>query len=141
MIRALSVLSALLISAPAFGQAHDRAGHGGADEEHLHAGEPAPDLGLPEDIRSALADGASLVTVDVLGMVCDFCATALTKTFGRRDAVAAVHVDLDAKTLSLALKAGAEMDDEAIARLAERAGYRIDAIRRGEGGGDAADAS
>ena len=47
-----------------------------------------------DDVAAALAGGAPVV-VGVLGVVCDFCATAMNKTFGKRDEVAAVYVDLD----------------------------------------------
>ncbi len=134
MIRSCSIaaLSALLTLAPAWAQDHaDHGAHHPAEHAHDHAGEVA-DLGdLPETLAAAVADGAQLVTVDVLGMVCDFCATALTKTLSRRDEVAGVHVDLDAKTVSLALHAGRELDDATLDTLVTRAGYKLSAVHRG----------
>ena len=82
------------------------------------------------DIDKALMAGGQPVVVDVLGVVCDFCATAMNKIFGKRQEVAAVYVDLDKKTLSLALQAGETLSDQDIEKLAEQAGYRIAAIRR-----------
>ena len=82
------------------------------------------------DIDKALMAGGQPVVVDVLGVVCDFCATAMNKIFGKRKEVAAVYVDLDKKTLSLALQAGKTLSDQTIEKLAEQAGYRIAAIRR-----------
>ena len=82
------------------------------------------------DIDKALMAGGQPVVVDVLGVVCDFCATAMNKIFGKRKEVAAVYVDLDKKTLSLALQAGKTLSDQDIEKLAEQAGYRIAAIRR-----------
>lgn len=94
----------------------------------------AQDAGAPEEVEAAVAAGGERITVDVLGAVCDFCAIAMTRTFERRDEVEAAYVDLDAKTLSIALKPGAEMSDETIADLITRSGYDQDGIRRdGEG--------
>ena len=48
----------------------------------------------------------------------------------QRDEVAAVYVDLDKKTLSLVIGEGEALSDKQIEDLAEKAGYRIAAIRR-----------
>ena len=79
---------------------------------------------------TALTNGGEPVVVDVLGVVCDFCATAMNKIFGKRDEVAALYVDLDKKTLSLVINEGASLSDKQIEKLAKKAGYRIAAIRR-----------
>ncbi|MGP1276063.1 MAG: heavy-metal-associated domain-containing protein [Caulobacterales bacterium] len=84
-------------------------------------------------MREALEAGGSLVVVDVLGAVCDFCALAMTRTFERRDEVAAATVDLDAKTLTFVLREGEVMDDDTITDLIRRAGYQADGIARPEG--------
>jgi len=106
---------------------HDHSGmdHSGHDMSPKHAL-----LTRTSDIDKALMAGGQPVVVDVLGVVCDFCATAMNKIFGKRKEVAAVYVDLDKKTLSLALQAGKTLSDQDIEKLAEQAGYRIAAIRR-----------
>ena len=73
---------------------------------------------------------APLVVVDVLGVVCDFCAYCMNKIFGKRDEVAAVYVDLDKKILSLVIGEGEALTDKQIEKLAKKVGYRIAAIRR-----------
>lgn len=83
-----------------------------------------------DKVAAALAAGGAPVVVDVLGVVCDFCATAMNKIFGKRDEVAAVYVDLDKKTLSLVIGEGEALSDKQIEKLAKKAGYRIAAIRR-----------
>ena len=83
-----------------------------------------------DEISAALAGGGAPVVVDVLGVVCDFCATAMNRIFSKRDEVAAIYVDLDKKTLSLVISDGSDLSDEQIEKLARRAGYRIAAIRR-----------
>ncbi len=104
---------------------HSAMDHSGHDMDPKHAL-----LTRTSDIDKALMAGGQPVVVDVLGVVCDFCATAMNKIFGKRQEVAAVYVDLDKKTLSLALQAGETLSDQDIEKLAEQAGYRIAAIRR-----------
>ncbi len=87
---------------------------------------------LTPAMQSALDEGGSLVIVDVLGAVCDFCALAMTRTFERRSEVAAATVDLDAKTLTFVLRDGAQLEDATISDLIRRSGYQENGIRRPE---------
>lgn len=149
MNKTIPFLIAVALSAPAFADddKHDmNHDHGaehthGADQEHgTHDhGAMAHDHDMAmksatithtDEIHAALASGGAPVVVDVLGVVCDFCATAMNKIFGKRDEVAAVYVDLDKKTLSLVIGEGEALSDKQIEDLAEKAGYRIAAIRR-----------
>ena len=113
---------------------HDQE-HQTTDSDHAaHDGHQAtggPALTRTEDIESALAQGGEPIVADVLGVVCDFCALAMNKIFGKREEVAAIYVDLDTKALSLVLVPGASMSDQTIADLAVQAGYRIAEVRRG----------
>ena len=97
-----------------------------------HAATSEATLTRTEDIESALAEGGEPIVADVLGVVCDFCAVAMNKIFGKREEVAAIYVDLDSKALSLVLVPGASLSDETIADLAVQAGYRIADVRRGD---------
>ena len=109
---------------------HEDAGHK-EHEGHDHgAMNMAATITQTDDVAAALAAGGAPVVVDVLGVVCDFCATAMNKIFGKRDEVAAVYVDLDKKTLSLVINEGEALTDKQIEKLAKKAGYRIAAIRR-----------
>ena len=108
---------------------HARPGHGAHDGHHATGG---PVLTRTEDIESALAEGGEPIVADVLGVVCDLCALAMNKIFGKREEVAAIYVDLDTKALSLVLAPGASMSDQTIADLAVQAGYRIAEVRRGD---------
>lgn len=129
---------------------HDYETHGQDHRSHdMSAGDQtagglAP-LTVTPEIDAALANGGTPVIVDVLGVVCDFCAKAMNKTFGKRDEVAAVYVDLDTKTLSLVINAGMDLNDKTIEKLVTRAGYKTSSIRRGADimkvGADASDRS
>ncbi len=107
--------------------AHD---HSAMGHDHGGMAMKAATITHTEEISAALASGGAPVVVDVLGVVCDFCATAMNKIFSKRDEVAAIYVDLDKKTLSLVINDGSDLSDEQIEKLAKRAGYRIAAIRR-----------
>ncbi len=114
---------------------HDDHDHQEADSGHTshddYSPASGPALTRTEDIESALARGGEPIVADVLGVVCDFCALAMNKIFGKREEVAAIYVDLDTKALSLVLVPGASMSDQTIADLAVQAGYRIADVRRG----------
>ena len=56
----------------------------------------APGVSAQEAVAAEAATSAqTMVTAKVNGMVCDFCARAVTKVFGKEAAVENVHVDLD----------------------------------------------
>ena len=119
--------------------AHDMHEHHGDQEAEVantshdgHASTSEAILTRTEDIESALAEGGEPIVADVLGVVCDFCAVAMNKIFGKREEVAAIYIDLDTKALSLVLVPGASLSDETIAELAVQAGYRIAEVRRGD---------
>ena len=155
MKTALLTVAALVFAAPAFAQVdHSKMDHGNMDHAqmdhgtmnhgdhagHDHASDAHAGHGMPSgavmlsrtpDIDAALAAGGEPIVANVLGAVCDFCAKAMNKTFGKRDDVAAVHVDLDAKTLNLVMRPGAVMTDKQLRKLVKRSGYKVDTIARG----------
>lgn len=147
MLRALLISGLLAFSTPALAQMnHDGEGHGSAYKGdhagHDHKADPhaGHDMGDKDaalmladqpELTAALAAGGEPVVAKVLGAVCDFCAKAMNKTFGKRDDVAAVYVDLDAKTLNLVLAPGATMTDKALRKAVKKSGYKVDTIARG----------
>lgn len=72
----------------------------------------------------------TMVTAKVNGMVCDFCARAVTKVFGKEAEVETVHVDLDRGEIHVMLKSGAELSDERVAALVKKSGYDLVSIQR-----------
>jgi hypothetical protein len=144
----IAIITVLCFCLPATAQEHHDHENHAAHDMHEHHDHQATDLdhaaqdgrqaiGGPvltrtEDIESALAQGGEPIVADVLGVVCDFCAMAMNKIFGKREEVAAIYVDLDTKALSLVLAPGASMSDQTIADLAVQAGYRIAEVRRGD---------
>ena len=78
--------------------------------------------------ESSAAQG-HVIYADVNGLVCDFCAQALEKVFGKQDAVADIDVDLNTKVITITLKAGQHLDDATISKLITDSGYAVRAIR------------
>ena len=109
---------------------HDQGAQHYHDADHHEVAMKAASITHTDEISTALANGGAPIVVDVLGVVCDFCATAMNKVFSKRNEVAAIYVDLDKKTLSLVINGGSDLSDKQIERLAKQAGYRIAAIRR-----------
>ena len=69
---------------------------------------------------------------DVNGLVCDFCARALEKVFGRQEAVESINVDLDKKVITIHFNEGQKLDDKTITQLITDSGYNVRDIRYGE---------
>lgn len=83
-----------------------------------------------ETSAETVATAQTMVTAKVNGMVCDFCARAVTKVFGKEEAVENVHVDLDNGEIHVTLKSGAELSDERVATLVKKSGYDLVSIAR-----------
>lgn len=144
MLKLISIAAAFTLAA---GTAYADHGHGDGEKmdhadhkDHKHEGMSHDAAAKDEHaaykaeaaLRSAVADGGELIVVDVLGVVCDFCATAMNKTFAKRKEVAATYVDLDKKTLSIVTKPGATLDDKTIDKLVKKSGYKLSGVKRGE---------
>ncbi len=72
------------------------------------------------------------VYADVNGLVCDFCARALEKVFGKQEAVESINVDLDEKVITVHFNEGQSLDNETITQLITDAGYNVQEIRHDE---------
>ena len=95
----------------------------------------APMSALAKDVKLkgpeivAIAD----ISIGLNGLVCDFCTLALNKTFKKRDEVRGTYIDLDTKTLSVALADNQTLDNEAVMSLVKKAGYSVTKITRKNG--------
>lgn len=94
---------------------------------------PAQSAAKDKKMSPAEVVEAADVAVGLNGLVCDFCSIALNKTFKKRPEVLAISVDLESKTLSLVLKAGAKLTNDDIVKLVQRAGYTATKIARKDG--------
>ena len=119
------VAAAAALSLPAVAQETMQHDHGEAHDTsamHDHGDQAAP--AAAAEVTDASA------TAKVKGMVCDFCARAVEKVFGREDAVEAVSVDLDEGAIRIAFKPGQSLSDERIGELVKKSGYALTAIER-----------
>jgi copper chaperone CopZ len=73
----------------------------------------------------------NVTEIQVNGLVCDFCARAIEKVFGRQDGVKAVDVNLDEGRILVSTDPGASLEESTIRSLVEDAGYSPTSIERG----------
>ena len=78
------------------------------------------------------ADESYDIKIHVKGMVCDFCARSVEKTFSSTKVVESVNVDLDLGVIELKLKEGKTLSDEKIKKLIKANGYALESIERNE---------
>ncbi len=76
--------------------------------------------------------GATHILVTVNGLVCDFCAQSIKKTFLGKDSVADIDVNLSEKKVRIDLKSGASLNDDEVKRDITDAGYTVVDIQRDE---------
>jgi copper chaperone CopZ len=74
--------------------------------------------------------GTALVKVN--GLVCDFCARALEKVFGKEAAVENINVNLDDKIVTIHFNPDQSLDDETITKLITDSGYNVEEIKHAE---------
>ncbi len=78
------------------------------------------------------ADKKECATKDAVaivdGMVCDFCAQGLIKTFMKEDAVEKVDINLTTKEVRISMKPNKDLDDAVIRKQVDYAGYKVTGI-------------
>lgn len=72
------------------------------------------------------AQNQSVAVVD--GMVCDFCAQGLIKTFKKNENISDVKIDLTTKKVTIDMKPGTELADTEIAKNVDYSGYKLVSI-------------
>lgn len=74
--------------------------------------------------------GREQAVATVNGMVCDFCVQSLKKVFLKDPAVETVDIDLTTKHVTITMKQGKTLDDQAIAKVVEWGGYEMTGVTR-----------
>ena len=92
----------------------------------------SPAIAQAQEVTSAQAPNTTveIVTAKVNGMVCDFCARAVSKVFGKRDEVAGVDVDLDEGQIIVTMNDGQTLDDDTVRNLIRKSGYAFVSLER-----------
>ncbi len=75
--------------------------------------------------RFASAAEVQVLTLDVKGMVCSFCAQGLVKTLKKDEAVEDVLVDLDSHQVKIRSKSGKSLDRAELVKKVETAGFNV----------------
>ena len=70
------------------------------------------------------------ITIDVNGMVCDFCARSIEKVFSKREEILSVNVDLDESQIKIMLKPEKKISDSSLENLIRDSGYNTVKINR-----------
>lgn len=83
---------------------------------------------------SRAAPIAADVVVEVNGLVCDFCAQSIDRSFRRRAEVNDVRVDLTTKLVTIDFRANQNLDDTTLRQIITNAGYTVVEVRRTGGG-------
>lgn len=94
----------------------------------LIAATPFPASAQQRGAQTAPIAADAIVSVN--GLVCDFCAQAIDRSFRRRPEVNDVRVDLTARTVSIDFRSSQNLDDATIRDIVTRAGYTVVSIRR-----------
>lgn len=121
----LSVIM-LFVAAPAFADIADD--HGQAEYQHLSNGQRVEfDEIRVEQFADSLGS-AQIAVVSVLGMVCDFCARGIEKTFKRDKAVTKIDVDLANGQVLIAYTRHAKIDRKDIEKKILANGQNVTAV-------------
>ena len=70
------------------------------------------------------------IKVLVNGLVCDFCARSIEKSFGKEDIVESVNVDLEKMLVTILIKENSDLNDSLIIKLINDSGYDVSEIYR-----------
>lgn len=70
--------------------------------------------------------------ISVNGLVCDFCARALEKTFGKRDEVKSIDVNLETKMITVYFNDGQTLDNQTLDQIITDSGYNVEGMHRVE---------
>tara|TARA_B100000886_G_C20229788_1_gene410045 strand:- start:274 stop:678 length:405 start_codon:yes stop_codon:yes gene_type:complete len=96
---------------------------------HAHSADAKLVDGKLENLNSDRFDrfisdlkGHKVAVVSVKGMVCDFCARGIQKTFNKRDKIKKVDVDLNKGKVLLAFTSSATIDFEEIKKIIQSNG-------------------
>lgn len=89
-------------------------------------------MGMMAPVFGSESQPSARISVDVNGLVCDFCARSLEKFLGKQVMVADVQIDLASKVITIEVMDDQTVDDETLTQWVTDAGYAVRAIRRGE---------
>ena len=127
------LLATLLLTATATQAAHHEMGHMHSHEGHVHdtmvdGQKLSVDAERFDNFVNAVP-GDQVVVISVEGMVCDFCARGIEKTFGKDSAVTKIDVDLASGKVLLAYAPETEINRAGIEQNILNNGLNTTAIQ------------
>ena len=127
------LLAALLLAATASQAAHHEMGHMHSHEGHVHdtmvdGQKLSVDAERFDNFVSAVP-GDQIVVISVQGMVCDFCACGIEKTFGKDSSATKIDVDLASGKVLLSYSPDTEIDRASIEKNILNNGLNTTAIQ------------
>lgn len=84
-------------------------------------------LAITFSFPDALAEGA---IIDVNGLVCEFCAVTIQKSFNKKNEIKEVSVDLATKKVSLIFKDEQSLSNKEITEVIVNNGYNVVKIEK-----------
>lgn len=66
------------------------------------------------------------IELNILGIVCDFCARSLEKTFKKQKEVKKIELDMNTNLLTIYLKKDMSIDDRRLHKLVKDAGFTVE---------------
>lgn len=115
----LSTFIILALSSPAL------AGHGDMKHE-MHDHKHHEEIQHKKKVLPEIKKGDAIVSAK--GLVCDFCARALEKTFGKKKEVKAIDVNLDNKKITIFFNDNMALTENTIRELITNAGYDVEKV-------------
>jgi mercuric ion binding protein len=76
------------------------------------------------------AANAATAHVSVNGLVCAFCAKGIEESFGKKEEVKKIDVNLEDKLVTIDFKDGKNITDDEIKSMLENSGYSVTNIHR-----------
>ena len=70
------------------------------------------------------------INAKVNGLVCDFCARAVEKVFGKREEVKDIKVDMDKSFVHIVMNEDKNIDDKEVEKLITDSGYNLAKLER-----------
>lgn len=127
------LLATFLLTATATQAAHHEMGHMHSHEGHVHdtmvdGQKLSVDAERFDNFVNAVP-GDQVVVVSIQGMVCDFCARGIEKTFGKDNAVTKIDVDLASGKVLLAFAPETEINRTGIEQNILNNGLNTTAIQ------------
>ena len=98
--------------------------------EHAHKVEDGKEITNTQIQVGQIDPKGELITVNVFGLVCDFCAQAIEKVFMEKEEVSGINVNLTDGLITISLKEGQNIDNEQLTKLILDSGYSVEKIIR-----------